>query len=230
MVDGLDGSGKGVVMRTLTRWAKDKGLKTLDLCRFWRQQEGYPDVNGFGAVISAEPTYTGWGKNIREKLIRTGEAGSDQKIAEAFSKDRKELYEKVILPALRGDKYVFQDRGVVTSLVYQPLMEGNTKKSVMGLAGNRFCLAHPPGLLIITLVNPEEGIRRLGNRDKKDKAIFENVEFQKKVKKVYEGKWLRNLFEKRGTKVVFLHTDPPMAEKDTEMQTLRMINTYFNSC
>lgn len=229
MVDGLDGSGKGVVVDALRDFALQKRLRTLDLREYWKNHKGYPSITSYDVIISAEPTYTGWGKRIREKLISKDSPAYPQKIAEAFSKDREVLYRKLILPALRAGKHVFQERGVVTSLVYQPLQEGNSLESVSSLAGNRFCLEYPPNLLILTVVRPEVVIERLGERVKKDNSIFETLEFQKKVKKVYESKWLRDIFESKGTVVSKLNTNPPSTEQDTRRKSVKLLTKALKS-
>ena len=181
MVDGLDGSGKGVVVDALKDWAVKGGLEVLDLREYWKDADGFPNIENYDVIISAEPTYTGWGRKIREQLIRKGSTASPEEIAEAYSKDRMELYQKIIIPALNQDKFVFQERGVVTSLVYQPL-QGLDLDFVMNLEGNTFCLDQPPDLLILTIVDPEVVMDRLDKRVKKDNAIFENLKFQKQIK------------------------------------------------
>ena len=223
MVDGVDGSGKGVVVDALKEWALGKGLKVIDLRDYWKANEGFPDISGYDVVISAEPTFTGIGKKIREKLIRNGTNASSEEIAKAYSDDRKELYEKVVLPALGQDKYVFQERGVVTSLVYQPLQDGMALDKVMGLEGNRFCLEHPPDILILTVVDPEIVMERLLKREKKDEAIFEKLEFQKKVEGIYKSGWLRKIFEDKGTKVIYLDTNPPFTADDTKNKAVKIL-------
>ena len=223
MVDGLDGSGKGVVVDSLKDWAIKKKLKVLDLREYWKTKQGFPDIKGYDAIISAEPTFTGWGKKIRGHLIKTGSKASGEEIAEAYSKDRKELYGQIIIPALKQKKYIFQERGVVTSLVYQPLQEGMNLEKVMDLEGNKFCLSHPPDLLILTVVNPEVVMKRLDKREKKDNAIFEKLDFQKKIKVIYESNWLKKIFEDKGTKVIFLNTNPPSTPEDTKRKAVEIL-------
>lgn len=223
MVEGLDGSGKGVVVNALRDWALEKDLKVLDLRKYWKDNEGFPDIAEFDVILSAEPTFTGWGKKIRTELIKNGTTASTQEIAEAYSKDRKELYEKVIIPAINQDKYIFQERGMVTSFVYQKL-QGMELEKIMDLDGNRFCLEHPPDILILTIVDPEVVMGRLDNRNKKDDAIFEKLDFQKKAKQGYESDWLKKIFVDKGTKVIYLNTNPPSTPKDTKNKAIEIIN------
>ncbi len=226
MVDGLDGSGKGVVVDALKEWALTQGLEILDLREYWKTNQGYPNIDNYDVILSAEPTFTGWGKKIRDELIKNGSNTPIEKIAEAFSKDRKELYEKIIIPALNQDKFIFQERGIVSSLVYQPV-EGFDIGQVLSLEGNQFCLDQPPDLLIITIVDPEVVMERLDKREKKDDAIYEKLDFQKKIKVGYESEELKEIFEQRGTTVAYLDTNPPASVEDTKSQTIKIFNEFL---
>lgn len=226
MVDGLDGSGKGVVVDALKGWALTQGLEVLDLREYWKTSQGFPSIDNYDVILSAEPTFTGWGRKIREKLIKNGSDASTEDIAEAYSRDRKELYEKVIIPAVNQDKFIFQERGVVSSLVYQPV-QGFDLGKVMSLEGNQFCLDQPPDLLIITVVDPEVVMERLDKRDKKDDAIFEKVHFQRKIKTRYESRWLKDIFEQRGTRVIYLDTNPPSTIEQTKEEAIKIFDKFL---
>jgi dTMP kinase len=231
MVDGLDGSGKGVAVTGLREYAESKGKKVLDLREYWKERGGFPDISDYDVIVSAEPTFTGTGKKIREELIRNGSAATGKEIAEAFSQDREELYKKIIIPALEQGKWVFQERGVISSIVYQPMMGDSnvTLDFVKSLPGNKFCLEHAPDLMVITVVNPEVVIERLGEREKDDNAIFEKLEFQKKIREVYESGWLKELFEKHGSKVVYLDTNPPKTPEDTKKKIIEIFESLGSS-
>lgn len=217
MIDGLDGSGKGVAIDSLKEYSLSKGMKVLDLREYWKKQEGFPDISEYDVIVSAEPTFTNIGKKIRQEMIKNGSNYNAKEIAKAYSDDRYELYKKIILPAIESGKNVFQERGVITSLAYQPLMENSyTIDEIIELEGNRFCLEHAPDLLVITVVNPEVVIERLSKREKQDNAMFEELEFQKRLEKVYESKWIKELFESKGSKVVYLDTNPPKTVNDTK--------------
>jgi dTMP kinase len=221
MIEGLDGSGKGVAADSLKEYFKDK--KIIDLREYWKENEGFPDISEYDIIISAEPTFTGIGKHIREKLIKNGTTHSSKEIAEAYSNDRLELYKKIIIPALEQGKIIIQERGVITSLAYQPMMgESYTLEEIKQLEGNKFCLEHSPNLLVITTVKPEVVIERLNSREKRDDAIFEKIEFQKKVEKIYESDWLKKIFEDKGSKVVYLDTNPPKTVEDTKKKIIEL--------
>ena len=228
MIDGLDGSGKGVAVDALKEYLASKGKKILDLREFWKKQEGFLDISDYDIIISAEPTFTGIGKKIRERLIREGAKYSSKEIAEAYSNDRLELYKKIILPALAQGKIIIQERGVVTSLVYQPLMKNAyTLEKIKNLEGNKFCLKHAPDLLVIMVVKPKVVIERLKERGKQDNAIFEKLEFQKKIEKVYKSEWLKKEFETKGSKVVYLDTNPPKTVEDTKKKIIELFENLI---
>jgi len=229
MVEGLDGSGKGVAVTALKEWAISKGMKVLDLREYWKENEGFPDIEGYDVIASAEPTFTGTGKKIRDEMIKNGSKYSAKEIAQAFSEQRKELYEKIIIPARKAGKIIFQERGVVTSLAYQPLMEDSyTVDEVRELEGNKFCIENAPDLLIITIVKPEVVIERLGERQKQDDAIFEKLEFQKKAENVYKSDWLKKIFEEKGSKVVYLDTNPPKTVEDTKKKIVEIFEKIIS--
>ena len=43
MVDGLDGSGKGVIVDALQKWAELKAMKVLDLRTYCRENGTFPE-------------------------------------------------------------------------------------------------------------------------------------------------------------------------------------------
>src|SRR3989338_8440508 len=144
VVDGLDGSGKGVIVDALGCWAEGNGLKGLDL----RDGSELPEpeaLSDYGAILSAEPTFSFVGKAIRDEMVRANNRKySAMSLAYAFSLDREILYKRIIIPALSAGKHVFQERGVVTSIVYQPVQEKIQLNEIMKLPGNKLALDYPP--------------------------------------------------------------------------------------
>lgn len=212
IVDGIDGSGKGTIVKALADWAKTKGLKVLDLKDYWFKKHTFPEpeeITKFDCLISAEPTFSMVGQAIREEIIKDNNRHySAWTTAEAFSLDREILYRRVIIPALEQGKIIFQERGVTTSLIYQPIQkEPLSIKKIIKLSGNALAIKYRPDLLIITLVEPTEAIKRLAIRDKKDGTIFEKLTFLEKLNKRFSARWFRQFFEKRGSKLVYLKTD-----------------------
>jgi len=224
MIDGIDSSGKGTATTALKEfYEKDK--KVLDLREYWKENEGFPDIANFDVIIATEPTFTHIGKEIREVLIKNKTKHSPKEIAKAFSEDRKELYEKIVIPAKEQHKIVIQERGVITSLAYQPLMDNLSKEEVLALEGNQFCLNHAPDLLILTTVDPKVAIERINARhEKKDDAIFENEEFLIKAQAAYQSDWITHIFESKGTKIISLNTNPPKTPEDTKKEIVEIIS------
>ena len=227
MVDGLDASGKGVIMSAFKEWAVSKRFKTLVLKEFCEEHNTLPspnDVEEFDVIISCEPTYALVGKAIREELIKKNSRDySAFSIAQAFSLDREILYKRVIIPAIKAGKIILQDRGVVTSFVYQPVQEHIPLHELMKFPGNKLALEFAPNVLIITRVSPEVVMERLEKKGLESSTIFTNLLFQRRISERYNSVWLRELFENFGTKIVYLSTEPPATEEDTRRRAISIL-------
>lgn len=221
VVDGLDGSGKGTIVSALRKWATNKGLRIFDLREYWTVNHSLPekeDFQDFDVIISAEPTFSLVGSAIRDELIRENKRNySAFTTAQAYAIDRNILYKRVILPALELGKIIFQERSVTTSIVFQPVQAEHLPLAmVLELEGNSLALKHRPDLLIILDVKPETSMERLAKRDKKDKAIFEKLDFQKKVDERFKSEWFKEIFENQGSKVVYLDANGTVEEAEQE--------------
>jgi len=248
VIDGLDGIGKGVVLDAVVDDLSSKGLRVFDLHDFWKASHDHPDfhnknfngkinqyyknLSDFDVLNSAEPTYVGIGKAIREEIIaNNGRKYSALFTAHAYSMDRLILYNRVIMPALQAGKIVVQSRSFSTSVVYQPLqstLQGETPLSVsdiLSLEGNAYALKNAPDMFIIpTIMNVNEVMKRLDGRDKDDNCQFEKIDFQLKLKPFYESSDLKNLFEKQGTVVKYLNAGISIPEtKRQAVEIYKMI-------
>jgi len=231
MVDGLDGSGKGVVINALRKWAEEKKLKILDLKEYCKENNRLPkpeEITGFNVIISCEMTNCWVGCALREEIVRENNRNySITSTAHAFSLDREILYKRVIIPALKQGKYVFQERGVISSIVYQPVQGNISLTEIMRLPGNKLAIQNAPNLLIISQVAPETVMQRLNQRQKQDKAIFEEINFQRKLEQRYNSQWLKNIFENHGSKVAYLDTNFPKTSEETEKETIKIWNDFL---
>ncbi len=231
MVDGLDASGKGTIVRSLGEWATSKGMKVLYFNEFCKEFHRFPEteeIMEYDVLVTDEPTYSYVGQAIREELIKdNGREYSAMTIAQAFALDREILYKRLIIPALKAGKIIFQERGVVSSAVYQPAHGKIPLSEIINLPGNRLALQHAPNLLIILQVNAEAVIGRLGARTKKDDAIFENLAFQKKLEERYSSDWLRSLFEQHGSVVKYLDTNPPKTIEESKEEARRIWEEFY---
>lgn len=235
LIEGIDGSGKGVVTDTFKELAEKEGLKCFDLREFIKKEKEFPEyeaIKDYDVIISAEPTY-GWvGRAIRQEMIRDNKRKySALAVAQAYSLDRKILYKRLLIRALQDGKMVLQERSVVSSIAYQPLQaqiqgEDLPLETVLKLPGNKLAIEdYPPSMVIITRLDPETAIQRLADRDKKDACIFERLEFLKKLSKRYESTWLKSLFEKHGSKVVYFDTSETI--EVTKNQARKIWNDYL---
>lgn len=228
MIDGLDGSGKGVIATTLGHYEEQKGNRVLDLREYWEEKQEIPEfkeVQQYDVFISCEPTHALVGKVIREEIVKKHPQRkySGLTTAQAFALDREILYKKLLVPALLQGKTVIQERGVITSLIYQPVqLEQITLVDIMKLPGNAFALKHAPSLLILTDINPDIAMQRLKERKKQDHAIFEELLFQRKIAARYKSDWLKKICEKNKTVIEYIDTNPPQTEEETKKKAIEI--------
>lgn len=208
MIDGLDGSGKSTAISAWKKYLSNQGNAILDLKKYLKENDRYPQPHelGYDFIFSAEPTYTGIGKVIREELINQEKNYPAQAIAQAYSLDRLILYSKIIIPLLNDGKCVIQDRGVSSSLVYQSVQNSAlTLENLSNLSGNQLALQHRPDHLIILKIKPETAIDRLSGRlEKQDNVIFEKLDFLKKIALQFESPEYQKIFTDRGTQIHYL--------------------------
>ena len=210
MIDGIDGSGKSTVVSAWKKYLMDQEKTIFDLKNYLKEKDRYPEpyeLTDYDIIFSAEPTYTGIGKVIRNELINSYTSYTPKAVAEAFSLDRLVLYTKIIIPLLKNNKIIIQDRGVSSSLAYQPLTHQEiTTDFVASLPGNQLALANRPDYLIIVDCEAKVAFDRIHSRvDKQDNAIFEQIDFLEKLAARYLDKNYQELFTDKGTKILHLN-------------------------
>ena len=99
-IEGIDGSGKSTFLNALV---KELDTKKIDF------------------TILREPGHGKVGEKIRDLLLSNEYNISQRTEALLFAANRAQLSEEVIKPALNSGKWVFSDRTVISSLVYQGL-------------------------------------------------------------------------------------------------------------
>lgn len=210
IIDGIDGSGKSTVIESWKEHLQKGGNGIFDLRAYWKEHGRSPELSEMRAydfIFSAEPSYSGVGKIIREELIKNGSEYPELAIAEAYSLDRLILYTKLLIPLLKQGKCIIQDRGVSTSLCYQALSK-LSPKTLATLPGNALALKYHPDHLVLATVKPETALARLAKRsDKQDDVIFERLAFQKRAAKRFASPGYRKLFSARGAKIHELSGD-----------------------
>jgi thymidylate kinase len=226
VVDGLDAVGKGEIIRALDTYEQRLGKAVFDTVAFSKaNRKGLPDLDDYwcppetyyDVLITAEPTYAGIGHVIRNEIVENnGRRYSSESEIQAFSLDRLVNMMKLVNPALENGLNVLQSRCIASTLTYQMLRaqeEGLNpevvRARILAHEGNRLQLERAPDLLVIpTIDNPEHLMQRLRSRrvkEKDDNAIYDNIEFQMKLKPLYESDWLRELFESHGSRVAYLN-------------------------
>lgn len=225
MLDGIDGSGKSTVMDAWRDFLVRQGRSVCDV-RAWSKERGslptLEDVREAEVLISAEPTHAWIGKAIREEIVKEGGDYSGMSISQSFALDREVLYRRLIVPALAAGKIVLQERGISTSVVYQPIQKkAVTLRRLVSLPGNAFALDHRPDMLLIMKMSPRQAMERIAGRfDKKDNSIFENLDFVTRAQKRFMSSSFRKLFEGYGTSVRYFPADLPLEEARREAENL----------
>jgi dTMP kinase len=237
IIDGIDGSGKSVVLDYLKANLPEENETIFDLVKWQKENEDssiflptfeeYSDAN---YLFSAEPTYRGIGQVIRLEMIRKGKNYTAKEVAQAFSLDRFVLYNMVFLPAIKEGIHIVQDRSVTSSIAYQPAQaeinkDNLTLEYVLSLAGNEFALKHAPNLIFILLGDPYILLERVTGRTKKDDAVFENIHYLQKITENYKSDWFKEIFESRGSTIVYI--DAEQSEKEVKQKVLETYLDFY---
>lgn len=213
VLDAIDGAGKSTAMNAVVEHLKRQGKKIFNLVEWTKQHHTFPEVTEpelaeADVLISAEPTYTWVGAAVREELMRQHDNRVNDGFitSEGYSLDRYILFKRIILPFLQGkpDRWVIQDRGVITTLVYQPIQDARvTLEWLTSLSGNKLELANPPDKIVLLRIMPEQAMERLAKRtDKQDNDIYSSPSFQERVAAGYRDENILSLFRNVGTTVV----------------------------
>lgn len=212
VLEGPEGSGKSTITDYWKDYLTSQGKKVFDLKSYGKIHNKLPEISELSdvdVIISAEPTYTGIGKVIREEFIRKGTHYPTIAIAEAYSLDRLILYTKYYIPLLERGVSIITDRSLTTSLVYQTTTDSTlTYEDILNLPGNTLALEYRPDHFIFLKIDPATALQRaLGRIDKQDNAIFEELEFQKKTYEKYLSSEYQNIFTSHGTQIHYLSAD-----------------------
>ncbi len=154
--DGLDGSGKGDMIRLLRDYLSEKHLHVL---------------------VTREPTEGQYGKKIRKMLRKDIYPKEDAELClHYFVKDREEHLKKEIEPALKKGTTVISDRYYYSTIAFQNTQGIDIEQVVFENMAFRtpdiaFILDLPPGLAL-------ERIEKRGSPKEK----FEQPDFMKELR------------------------------------------------
>ena len=215
VVDGLDGVGKDVFLNTFVSEAKKERKRVFNVHEFWKENGFHPKpediIGNFDIVLTSEPTFVGVGKLVREELVaKNGRDYHHSVVAGAYALDRMILYQTLILPLLEAGIDIYQSRSFSTSIVYQRQTAKNkgerfSVNQIMSIPGNAFCAQNPMTHLVVpTIGDVNEVMKRLSGREKDDNCVFENLPFQLKVKEHYESLDFQKFFASLGVPVTYL--------------------------
>ncbi len=157
--EGIDGSGKSTQAQLTYQWLKKKGINV---------------------ILTHEPTDSKYGKKIKSIIY---DKAKKQKIRnlkgillKLYTKDRIWHIKNIILPVLKQG-FVISDRYYYSTLVYQ--LDANEWEPYL----KRFRYLKPDITFIVD-TPARIALKRIINRHK-NKAIFEKLEFLKKVREKY---------------------------------------------
>jgi thymidylate kinase len=230
IVDGITGSGKSTILRSVDAWAEECAHRVFRLSE-WKDvaPPRFEDVKDHDVFFTYEPTRTWIGAAIRYELSRTDSPYGGEELAHAFALDRQIMYKRLIIPALKAGKTIIQDRGVSTSLVYQPIMEHSVPlETVMDLPGNKLALKHAPHALILTKLPAQMAHDRIKARSDESKGVFAEPSFLKQQEERFAQPWLHELFEARGTTLFELDTSTTLEETNERARSL--IDQILKTC
>lgn len=251
VVEGIDGSGKSTILTACKNLAAERNLKVFDVVEFSEREHRLPDLNDIGdasVLMAAEPCFCWTGDAIRQEIIAKRESCnanrmtsdsqtlhdtrytiheprySGQETADAFALDRLVLFRRVIIPFLqnRPDRIVFKDRGVGSSLAYQPLQDTSlTTEGLLTLPGNAQSIAFWPTLLVLVRTEAAAAMARLeGRTDKQDNVIFEERGFQEKLAIRFLSEDVLGPFRRAGTDIAELDGNLPKEAMAAAAKTL----------
>lgn len=209
------------------------------------------EVGNATGLITAEPTFCWVGKAIREEIIAKRNLSAQCSVlsaqllqdkeddvrcamcdarysgwetAQAFALDRLVQFRRLIIPFLQGhpERIIFQDRGLGSSLAYQPLQDKslNTYK-LLDLPGNVQTLAFAPTLLILIRTEAAAALARLSQRtEKQDGVIFEEPDFQRRLVRRFLSDDVLGPFKRAGTRIMEVDGNAGIEEVSLAVKSL----------
>lgn len=141
------------------------------------------DKKGYDVILLREPTEGAWGKKIRTLLSNGRKGVSPEEELNLFIEDRKENINKNILPAIKGNKIIVQDRYYFSSIAYQGAL-GIDPRQIRAM---NEAFAIKPDLLFYLEIKSALGLKRIDKSRKEKRDTFEKKLYLDKVKKIFDS-------------------------------------------
>jgi len=160
--EGLGGSGKSTVVRTIHEWLKQRG----------------EDV-----ISTREPGGTKLGEHLRNTVLGMAPMVHWTE-AFLFEADRAQTYAEVIIPALKAGQIVVSDRNLYGTIAYQGFGR-NLDLNLINAMNEAATVGQRPHLAIVLDVDPAVGLRRKQKQGEEDRFDRESLDYQKRVREGY---------------------------------------------
>lgn len=141
---------------------------------------------GYNCIYTREPGGIRISEDIRDIILDTQNTNMDIRTeALLYAASRRQHLVEKIIPALNKNQIVICDRFIDSSLAYQGVGRGIGFDEVLNI--NQFAIEGLfPDLTIYLDVSAEEGLRRIEDRNHKDRLDLESIDFHNKVYAGYQ--------------------------------------------
>lgn len=169
---------------------------------------------GQQVVAVREPGGTAVGEQIREVVLSTRNTNSISFTTEVllFQAARAQIYDEVVLPALKAGKVVLMDRSRDSSVVYQGIVRQFGKELIDQL--NDISTQHTfPHMTFLLDVSVKTGLARRIKTGEVNRLDMETEQFHQNVRQVYLDLAKRN----NGERWVIINAEKPLEEVEEEL-------------
>ncbi len=141
---------------------------------------------GYNCIYTREPGGIRISEDIRDIILDTQNTNMDIRTeALLYAASRRQHLVEKIIPALKNNQIVICDRFIDSSLAYQGVARNIGFDEVLNI--NQFAIEGLfPDLTIYLNISAKEGLRRIENRDHKDRLDLESIDFHNKVVSGYK--------------------------------------------
>lgn len=222
--DGINGCGKGLIVDHIGKMMTGKGYKVFDARAFTKTQQRFPrsdELLGYDVLLTAEPTYAWVGAAIRQEMFYDNGREYDSHImASAYALDRLLLYRSVVAPFLADGGYVFQERSISTSLILQTIGGELSVDDIIRIPAHQEIIENLADVLVIVEADVDRVVGWLEKRDKQDNDVFEIYDTQRSLGESFRSSWFREVFESRGTKILYMQNDSDISTLHAKCEKL----------